>query len=161
MAKRPDCSKVIKSARQLEINDKFTRAVKYGQYVKDNQELCKYYRKKREDLSAYNSAISDFMSNPVVECVDVGDYHGLPGNVVLVSSWDKWNVEGVSVVSFNARGEVIECGAAVPREFSGNREWEYKATVENSAYKGGRVEVHVTDRPGNVVQSSTVFNGSS
>jgi len=157
MAKRPDCSKVIKTAKQVEINTRFAKAVKYAQFVLKNPALCKYYNKKRPDLSAYNAAISDFMTRPVIERVDVTGYHGLPGNVVTVSVWDKWSIEGVSMVIFNVRGEIIECGAAVPRQFSGNTEWDYTATVENVDYKGGRVEIRITDRPGNVVQTSCVF----
>ena len=152
MAKRPDCSKVIKSARQLENMDIFAKAVKYGLFVKDNPDLCRFYKKKRPDLSPYHAAISDYKSRPVIERVDVGGYKGLPGNVVTVSVWDKWNIEGVDIVIFNASGEVIECGAAVPRQFSGNMEWDYTATVENVDYQGGRVEVRVKDKPGNVVK---------
>ena len=151
MTKRPDCSKVIKSARQLEINDKFKKAVKVGQYVIKNQESSDFYKRKRPDLTPYNAAISDYLSRPVIERIDLGDYQGLPGNVVTVSVWDKWSIEGVDMVIFNALGEVIECGAAVPRQFSGNTEWDYTATVENPDNKGGRVEVRVSDRPGNVV----------
>ncbi|MGA3014238.1 MAG: hypothetical protein ABSD71_09400 [Bacteroidales bacterium] len=152
MAKRPDCSKVVKSAKQLEINDRFKKAVKYGQYVTRNPELSMYYKKKRPDLSPYNAGISDYQTRPVIERVDVSGYQGLPRNVVTVSVWKKWNIEGVDLVIFNILGEVIECGAAVPRQFSGNMEWNYSATVENADYQGGRVEVRVTDKPGNVVQ---------
>jgi hypothetical protein len=157
MAKRPDCSKVIRSARQLENNNKFAKAVKYGQYVMNNPALCEYYNNKRPDLNPYHAAISDYLSQPVIEHVDVSGYQGLPGNVVTVSVWDKWNIEGVGVVIINAMGDVIECGAAVPSQFSGNTEWEYKSTVENVDYKGGRVEVRVNNKPGNVVQTSCVF----
>lgn len=161
MTKRPDCSKVIKSARQLEINDKFKRAVKVGQFVIKNQESSDFYKRKRPDMDPYHAAISDYLSRPVIERIDVGGYQGLPGNVVTVSVWDKWEIEGVDMVIFNALGEVIECGAAVPRQFSANTEWDYLATKENPGYKGGRVEIQVTDKPGNVVRSSIDFNGSS
>ncbi|MGA3013473.1 MAG: hypothetical protein ABSD71_05505 [Bacteroidales bacterium] len=161
MAKRPDCSKVIKTARQLEFINKFAKAVKYGLFVKDNPALCEYYSKKRPDLSPYHAGISDYQSSPVIEHVDVSEYQGHPGDVVTVSAWDKFEIEGVGVVIFNALGEVIEFGEAVPKEFSGNMEWDYTATMENPGYKGGRVEIRVTDKPGNVVQSTIVFNGSS
>ena len=161
MAKRPDCSKVIKTARQMVFINKFARGVKYGQFAKDNPTLCKNYSEKRPDLSPYHASISDFMTSPVIERVDVSEYKGHPGEIVTVSAWDKWNIEGVGVVIFNVLGEVIEFGAAVPREFSGNTEWDYTATVKNPDYKGGRVEIRVTDKPGNVVQSTIDFNGSS
>ncbi|MGA3015304.1 MAG: hypothetical protein ABSD71_14860 [Bacteroidales bacterium] len=161
MAKRPDCSKVVKSARQLEFINKFAKAVKYGLFVKDDPALCEYYKKKRPDLSPYHAAISDFMTRPVIERVDVSEYQGHPGNVVTVSAWDKWNIDGVGVVIFNVLGEVIEFGEAVPKEFSGNMEWEYKATKDNLDFYGGKVIVSVRDKPGNVVQSTVDFNGSS
>ncbi|MGA3014568.1 MAG: hypothetical protein ABSD71_11130 [Bacteroidales bacterium] len=161
MAKRPDCSKVVKTAKQVEINTRFAKAVKYGQYVIKNPQLSAYYKKKRPDLSPYNAAISDFMSRPVIERVDVSGYQGLPGNVVTVSVWDKWSIEGVSMVIINVLGEVVECGAAVPRQFSGDMEWDYIATKENLNYQGCKVIVSVSDKPGNVVQSTIVFNGSS
>ena len=153
MTKRPDCSKVIKTARQLEFMNKFAKAVKYGLFVKNNPELCEYYRKKRPDLDPYHAAISDYQSRPVIERVDVDGYQGLPGNVVTVSVWDKWGIEGVDMVIFNALGEVIECGAAVPRQFSGNLEWDYTGTVENIDYKSSRILVHAKDHPGNIVEA--------
>jgi len=160
MAKRPDCSKVVRSAKQVEINTRFAKAVKYGQYVIKNHELSEYYKKKRPDLTPYNAGISDYQSRPVIERVDVTGYQGLPGNVVTVSAWDKWNIEGVSVVIFNAKGEVIECGSAVPRQFSGNTEWNYKATIENVDYKSCRILVRVKDRPGNTVESEFDIGGT-
>jgi hypothetical protein len=160
MAKRPDCSKVIKTARQIEFMNKFAKAVKYGQYVLKNPAHCKYYSKKRPDLNPYNSAISDYLSKPVVERVDVSGYQGLPGNIVTVSVWDRWSIEGVDMVVFNALGEIIEYGAAFPRQFSGNTEWEYTATVVNVDYKSSRILVLVKDRPGNVVEAEVDIGGT-
>ena len=158
MAKRPDCSKVIKTARQLEFINKFAKAVKYGLFVKDNPALCEYYSKKRPDLSPYYAGISDYQSSPVIEHIYVIDYQGYPGDVVTVSAWDKFEIEGVGVVIFNALGEVIEFGEAVPREFSGNTEWDYTAAVENVDYKGGRIEIRIKDKPGNVIQEVIVLD---
>jgi hypothetical protein len=160
MTKRPDCSKVIKTARQLEFNDKFKKAVKYARYVIKNQELSDYYRRKSPDLDPYHAAISDYMSRPVIERVDTGGYQGLPGNVVTVSVWDKWGIEGVDMVIFNSLGEVIECGAAVPRQFSANTEWDYTATVENIDYKSSRILVRAKDHPGNVVEAEVDIGGT-
>jgi hypothetical protein len=160
MTKRPDCSKVIKSARQLEINDKFKKAVKVGQFVLKHPESSDFYRRKRPDMDPYHAAISDYMSRPVIERIDVSGYQGLPGNVVTVSVWDKWEIEGIDMVIFNALGEVIECGASVPREFSGNLEWDYTATVENIDYKSSRILVRAKDRPGNVVEAEVDIGGT-
>jgi hypothetical protein len=153
MTKRPDCSKVIKSARQIENNDKFKKAVKVGQFVINHPESSDFYKKKRPDMDPYHAAISDYMSRPVIERVDTGGYQGLPGNVVTVSVWDKWGIEGVDMVIFNSLGEVIECGAAVPRQFSANTEWDYTATVENVDYKSSRILVRAKDHTGDVVEA--------
>ena len=160
MTKRPDCSKVIKTPWQLEFNDKFKKAVKYARYVIKNQELSDYYRRIRPDMDPYHAAISDYMSRPVIERIDVAGYHGLPGNVVTVSVWNKWEIEGVDMVIFNALGEVIECGAAVPKQFSGNMEWDYMATIENVDYKSCRILVRIKDRPGNTVEAEVDVGGT-
>ena len=160
MAKRPDCSKVIKTALQWENMNKFAKAVKYALFVIANHVLCDYYRMKRPDLDPYHAAISDYQTWPVIESVDVREYKGHPGNVVTVSAWDKWNIEGVGVVIFNAIGDVIEFGEAVPKEFSGNTEWEYTATAENADYKSCRILVKVTDKPGNVVKEVVTLDST-
>jgi hypothetical protein len=160
MAKRPDCSKVIKSARQLEINDKFKRAVKVGQYVMKDPKSSDFYKRKRPDMDPYHAAISDYMSRPVIERVDVSGYQGLPGNVVTVSVWDKWEIEGVDMVIFNSLGEVIECGAAIPRQFSAKTEWDYTATVENIDYKSSRILVRAKDHLGNTVEAEFDVGGT-
>jgi len=153
MAKRPDCSKVIKTALQWENMNKFAKAVKYGLFVMANHVLSEYYRMKRPDLSPFHAAISDYLTRPIIESVDVRKYKGHPGDVVTISAWDKWNIEGVGVVIFNAIGDIIEFGAAVPKEFSGNTEWDYTATVENIDYKSSRILVRAKDRPGNLVET--------
>jgi hypothetical protein len=145
---------------QQEFMHKFANAVKYGLYVKVNPALCEYYRKKRPDLSPYHAAISDFMTRPIIERVDVNEYKGHPGDVVTISAWDKWNIEGIGVVIFNAIGEVIEFGEAVPKEFSGNTEWDYMATVENVDYKSCRILVRVKDLPGNTIEAEADIGGT-
>ena len=52
----------------------------------------------------------------------------------------------------NNKGQLIEKGPAVARLYSGHREWDYIATVENVDYQGGSVEIRVTDKPGNIVR---------
>ena len=160
MAKRPDCSKVIKTARQEVFMNKFAKAVKVGQFAKTNQTLIEHYNKKRPYLSVYHAAISDYQSSPVIEHVDVSEYQGHPGDVVTVSARDNFEIEGVGVIIFNSIGEVIEFGEAVPKEFSGNTEWDYTATVENPDYKSSRILVRAKDRPGNVVEAEVDVGGT-
>jgi hypothetical protein len=160
MAKRPDCSKVIKSARQQVFMNKFAKAVKVGLFAKANPTLIDHYHKIRPDLSTYHAAISDYQSSPVIEHVDVSEYRGHPGDVVTVSASDNFEIEGVGVVIFNDMGDVVEFGEAVPKEFSGNTEWDYTATVENVDYKSSRILVRAKDRPGNTVEAEVDVGGT-
>jgi hypothetical protein len=164
MAKRPDCSKVVKSPAQLENQKRFAKAVKRSKTVNNDPQRFEYYNKKKKKkkyLSAYHAAMSDFMTKPKVQKVELAGYRGHQGNVIRISAWDKFRVETVSVMILNKMGQLIEKGPAGARMFSGNMDWDYIATVENVDYKSCRVLVRVYDRPGNVVEAEVDFNGSS
>jgi hypothetical protein len=161
MSKRPDCSKVIRSERQSANNDRFKKAVKYGQYAIRTPELLKHYTKiKKSNQSAYNAAVSDFLLHPKIEAIDIGGYIGVQGNKIGIRAWDKYKVESVSVLIMNKMGQIIEKGTAVARPLSGGLEWDYIATQDNLDYKGGRVIVRVSDLPGNVVQAEVDVGGT-
>jgi hypothetical protein len=163
MAKRPDCSKVVKSPAQLENQKRFAKAVKSSKTVKNNPQRFEYYsnkKKKKKYMSAYHAAMSDFMSKPKVQKVDLTTYRGQAGNVIKILAWDKFRVETVSVMILNKMGQLIESGPAVALPFSGNREWDYISTVENVDYKSCRVLVQVKDRPGNVVEAEVDIGGT-
>ena len=154
MCVRPDCSRIIRSEKQLAQNSKFGKAVKYAQFVVDNPELKAFYTRKKGDsrMSAYNAAISDYSLSSKIERIDVGDYQGMPGNMITVEAWDKWKVENVGIVIYNEAGEILEAGAAVPRDNSGALEWDYMATVQNVDYKTSRILVKVSGIPKKITE---------
>jgi DUF917 family protein len=163
MAKRPDCSKVVKSAAQLANQNKFTKASKYSQAVNNDPQRSEDYSEKKKKMKykdVYHAAMSDCLTKPKVQKVDLKIYRGQPGNVIRISAWDKFRVETVSVMILNNKGQLIERGTAVARIYSGNREWDYTATVENADYQGGSVEIRVTDRPGNVVREVVTLDST-
>ena len=163
MAKRPDCSKVIKSAAQLVNMAKFGKASKYSKAVKNDPQRSEDYsetKKKTKYHDVFHAAMSDCLTKPKVQKVDLTTYRGQQGNVIRISAWDKFRVETVNVMIMNNKGQLIEKGPAVSRMFSGNREWDYIATVENVDYKSCRILVRVKDRPGNVVEAE-VDNGGT
>ena len=164
MAKRPECSKVVKSEAQLENQKRFAKAVKISKAVKNDPQRSKDYSEKKKKMKykdVYHAAMSDCLTKPRVQKVDLVSYRGLKGNIIRISAWDKFRVETVSVMIMNKMGQLIEKGPAVARMYSGNREWDYIATTENVDYTGGKVIVLVTDKPGNVVQADVDINGSS
>jgi len=163
MAKRPDCSKVIKSAAQLANQAKFAKANKYSKAVKNDPQRSKDYSEKKKNTKykdVYHAAMSDYMTKPKVQKVDVTTYRGQPGNMIRICAWDKFRVETVSVMILNNKGQLIEKGTAVARMYSGNREWEYMTTVENIDYKSCRILVRVNDRPGNTVEAEVDIGGT-
>jgi hypothetical protein len=152
MSKRPDCSRVVKTKAQKDNMKRFAAATIYGKKVLSDPMLReKYEKKKKMYQSIWNAAISDFMSRPKVQTIDVKDYKGLPGNEIRISARDRFKFEAVIVTIFNILGQVLESGRAVAMPLSDGMEWVYKATVMNSSYKGSRVVVRVSDLPGNVV----------
>ena len=155
MSKRPDCSKVVKSPAQLENQKSFAKASKYSKSVRNDPQRSEDYsetKKKTKYHDVFHAAMSDCLTKPKVQKVDLNNYRGQQGNVIRISAWDKFRVQTVSVMILNKMGQLIEKGPAAARPFSGNREWDYVATVENVDYQGGSVEIRVTDRPGNVVR---------
>ena len=162
MAKRPDCSKVVKSPAQLENQKRFAKAVNSSKNVKCDPERCDYYRKnkKKKAQDVYHAAMSDCLTKPKVQKVDLNTYRGQPGNMIRISAWDKFRVETVNVMILNDKGQLIEKGAAVARIYSGNREWDYLATVENVDYKSCRILVRVKDHPGNLVEAEVDIGGT-
>jgi hypothetical protein len=161
MSKRPDCSRVVKTKAQKDNMKRFAAAIIYAKGVLKDPELReKYENIRKENQSIWNAAISNFLSKPKVEEIDVDGYEGLQGNVIKISAWDKYKVVAVIVTILNFMGHVIESGAAVARPLSGGMEWDYKTTVMNPSYKGSRVVVRVVDLPGNVVQETIVIDST-
>ena len=154
MSVRPDCSNVIRTEKQLAINNNFAKSVKYAQFVIKNPELKAFYTRKKGDsrMSAYNAAMSDYLLSSKIERVDFGGYQGMPGNMITVEAWDKWKVESVGIVIYNEAGEILEAGAAVPRDISGALEWDYTATTQNVDYKTSRIHVKVSGLPKKITE---------
>jgi len=163
MAKRPDCSKVVKSPAQLENQKSFARAVKYSKGVKNDPQRSESYNEKKKKTKykdVYHAAMSDCLTKPKVKKVDLVSYRGQKGNVISILAWDKFRFETVSVMILNNKGQLVEKGSAVSRLYSANREWDYLATVDNVDYKSCRILVQVKDRPGNIVEALIDVGGT-
>ena len=162
MSKRPDCSKVVKTEAQKANMKRFAAATVYGKKVLNDPKLREKYNKKKKNKyqTIWNAAISDFLTKPKVNAIDVKGYRGHPGNEIKISARDRFKFEAVIVTILNILGVVIESGPAVARPSSEGMEWGYKAGVMNPSYKGCRVVVRVTDLPGNVVQETVVVDST-
>ena len=82
MAKRPDCSKVVKSPSQLANMAMFAKASKYSKAVKNDPQRSEDYsekKKKTKYKDVYHAAMSDCLTKPKVQKVDLTTYEGNRG----------------------------------------------------------------------------------
>ena len=146
------------SEAQLECQDRFRKATKFGHKVLADTELDLFYKTQaKENQSSWNASISDFLLKPEIETIDTSKYKGEEGDTIKVEAFDKYKVASVIVMIINALGLQIENGAAVQKPTG---EWVYKVSAENPDWKGTRVVVRVSDLPGNVVQGEAVLDGT-
>ena len=146
------------SEAQLECQDRFRKATKFGHTVLADAELDLFYKNNaKENQSSWNASISDFLLKPVIETIDTSKYNGQKGDTIKVEAYDRYKVASVIVMIINALGLQIENGAAIQKPTG---EWVYKVSAENPDWKGNRVVVRVSDLPGNVVEGNAVLDGT-
>jgi hypothetical protein len=146
------------SEAQLECQDKFRKATKFGHKVLANAELNLVYKNKaKENQSSWNASISDYLLKPEIETIDTSKYNGQVGDNIKIEAFDRFKLVSVIVMIINALGLQIENGAAIQKPTG---EWVYKVSSPNPDWNGTRVVVKVSDLPGNVVQAETVLDGT-
>ena len=146
------------SKAQLECQDQFRKATKFGHKVLADPELDLFYKNNaKENQSSWNTSISDFLLKPEIDTIDTSKYKGQEGDTIKIEAYDTIKVASVIVMIINALGLQIENGPAVQKSTG---EWVYKITAENPDWKGSRIVVKVSDLPGNVVQREAVLDGT-
>jgi hypothetical protein len=152
VSKAPDYSKIPRSEAQKANSNRFKVATRYGRRVLNDPMAYAFYdKRRRRNQTVWNVAISDYMKRPEIADIDVWNYKGQAGNAIRVKASDNYGIASVVVMIFNASGFEVESGMAV--QMPGSEVWVYKTKEENTEWKGGKVVVRVTDRPGNVTQS--------
>jgi hypothetical protein len=96
----------------------------------------------------YNVAVADFLNAPDIKKVDFTGYAGQPGDTIVIQASDDFKVKSVRVRVTGAGGAVVEEGNATPD--AKGYTWIYTATSVNDNPSGGKIEVFVSDVPGNV-----------
>ncbi|MDR1098201.1 MAG: hypothetical protein LBL57_08720 [Tannerella sp.] len=114
----------------------------------DAEMKAEYQQKAKPGLSAFNVAVADFLNAPVIDLVDLSNYAGRIGDTVRVRVYDDFAVREVRVRITNADGSPVEEGAAQADAIG--YEWTYVATQINESLEGDRIEIFVSDTPGNV-----------
>ena len=142
-ARRDD---VPPTGAQLEVQRKFTEAAAYAKASLADPVLGPRYSAAAEVVGQrpFAFALADFLKNPVVEAIDVTDYHGAVGDVIKVRAVDDFEVTRVTVEIRDGANAVLEQGAAV--QVGGA--WHYTATTAIAAGTPVTVAAVATDRPG-------------
>jgi hypothetical protein len=137
------------SEEQKEHQRIFQRTVMYGKMaIADAALKAGYQQQAKPGQSAFNVAVADFFNAPAIDSVDLSQYTGSVGDSIRVRAHDDFAVQEVRVRITNADGTLVEEGAARTDEIG--YEWTYVATQTNESLDGDRIEIFVSDIPGNV-----------
>jgi len=135
------------TAKLLAVQDRFKIAFAYAQSVMKKPDLKAIYAEAApRGVSAFNLALGDAASSPVVSKIDTASYHGAVGDTLVIDATDNFKVTGVVVTIDSAAGALIETGNAVLDE---NKNWIYKATTANAVIAGSKITAVASDLPGN------------
>ena len=135
---------------QAVIRDRFFMAARYGKAILSNADpaMADAYRavlKPRQNL--YTRALRDFLSAPVVQQIENGQYTGQQGSVITVRATDDFRVTEVCMEIYMADGTLLETGQAV-QQLNGLY-WTYTAQRDNPLLYGSRIKAIACDVPGN------------
>ncbi|MDR2149208.1 MAG: hypothetical protein LBE91_22435 [Tannerella sp.] len=132
--------------KQLEQRKKFQSAILYGK-TPENRELYEEKASKKGKTS-FHVAVADFLNAPNIENIDISGYTGMPGDTIRIRVTDDFAVREVTVLITNADGTKVEKAQAVPDSIG--YEWTFTAAQENVSLDGDKIEISVSDTPGNL-----------
>ena len=150
IARMPTVNKdAVPTHKQTQTRDLFSDATNYASGVLASPDLKKEYEKKlTPGKTAYNLAVRDYLKSPVVKKIDVSNYKGTVGSVIVVNAKDDFRVAMVKVSIHSSAGILIEEGNAILDPVK-RRLWNYVATQNNAAPAGSVITATATDLPGN------------
>lgn len=99
--------------------------------------------------SAYTVAVADYLNAPVIGRVELGSYHGRPGNVLRIWATDDFAVTSVQARILTADGTELEAG---PTILQPDASWHYLLQLPHPANTPLTLHLEAYDRPGNVTQ---------
>lgn len=156
VSRKPAKRAGLSESQQKQVS-RFKEATAYAKAAIADEEICKWYSERAEEsdrnLSAYNVAVSDFLHCPVIGDIDLRRYSGKLGDEIRIIATDDFKVAGVMVEVLRDDGSLLEVGMA--GYTPGNpEEWVYYAQSGIACLAGYKVNVRVTDLPGNVAEKT-------
>jgi hypothetical protein len=140
---------------QKENRSKFKRATIYAKsMMKDSVKKAEYKEiaKKLQLPNAYTAAITDYMRNPQIEALDLGNYTGKAEEQIKVTASKKgFEIQEVEVILVNQNGEIIEEGKA---QKGLGTEWIYKTFKNIEEKETTKFLIRVKDKTGSIRERS-------
>ena len=137
------------TTKQKEQQKKFARAATYAKNALLDPTLKEAYTteaKKRQDVSPYNMAMTDYLRPPVITKVDTSNYTGdTSDQKIIIEAGDAFKITSMKVKITAANSSTLEEGTAT--QVKGK--WEYTTTATNTTLTGTKITLTATDRPGN------------
>ncbi len=155
-ASRPTQSTKPRSAKQLDINDRFLDANDYVNDVMLKPELLALYENAAEQTgkSVYLLCRKDWFKAPRITRPDFSEYTGKVGSKILFKVRDVvGGKKAIVTLADDDSGTLIEKGLAI-QEIAGSSQWTYTAT--KAVQPGVTVAIYIDafDYPGNVTRTS-------
>ena len=137
------------TTKQKEQQTKFARAAAYAKNALLDPTLKEAYTteaKKRQDVSPYNMAMTDYLRPPQITHVDYSAYTGdASGEKIFIEAADAFKITTLKVKITAANNSTLEEGNASMV----NGKWQYTTTATNTTLTGSKITLTATDRPGN------------
>ena len=140
------------SPKQIQQQEKFARAAAYARNALLDPTLKADYTaeaKKRQNVSPYNMAMTDYLRPPVITKVDTSNYTGdASGEKIIIEAGDAFKITTMKVKITTANSSPLEEGNATLV----NGKWQYTTTTANATLTGTKITLTATDRPSNTTK---------
>jgi hypothetical protein len=156
LARRPESREREASAAQEAQRARFAAAADYARRVLADPWQRRLYKgiASAQNRRVDKLVMSDFLTAPVIEEIDVSGYQGRAGDLLRVIATDDIEVVAVEVFIRTASGTAVENGAAAKVHGL----WCYTTTAIAPASDPLVVEVVARDRPGNESRKTTLVS---
>ncbi|MFI2744611.1 hypothetical protein ACG2LH_17890 [Zhouia sp. PK063] len=147
----------IPTANQQEQQIKFTEAAFYAKSAMLDPSLKNAYANKAKgNQSAYNVAVKDYLTAPLLASANFSSYTGEIGSTITLAISDVLAVVTVKIALYTSDGALVEEGMAV-QDAVNAMFWVYTATAENTPISGMVLMAYLTSTPGNVYEHELVI----
>ena len=149
VAGRPKPGSKTFTPKQMKVQRKFTAAASYASEVVLDPELKAQYEARigGTNYTARAVAMTDYLTPPTVESIDLSKYKGAINDVISIEAIDDFKVMKVEVTILSATGQQLETGAAVQDKHDKTL-WQYTTTTANASLAGTQVIATAFDVPG-------------